>query len=151
GVDDETVFMLASISKTVMAVAAMQAVEAGLLSLDADVNDVCPFQVRTPSFPDIPITLRMLLTHSSSIRDNWTNINQTYVQGDSSTPLGDYLRAYLEPGGHWYDERHNFSRVRPGSAYDYCNIAAALAGYLVETASGTAFDRWCEIGRASCR
>ena len=39
----DTVFMLASISKTVMAVAAMQAVEEGLLDLDADVDDALPY------------------------------------------------------------------------------------------------------------
>ena len=41
--------MLASISKTVMAVAVMQAVEDGLLDLDADVNDVLPFARAEPA------------------------------------------------------------------------------------------------------
>ncbi|MEP6973489.1 MAG: serine hydrolase [Actinomycetota bacterium] len=95
----DTIFMLASISKTVMAVAVMQAVEDGLLDLDADVNEALPFPVRNPRHPDAPITIRMLLTHTSSIRDDWPTIIPFYSHGDSPITLGDYLDRYLMPGG----------------------------------------------------
>jgi CubicO group peptidase (beta-lactamase class C family) len=140
----DTVFMLASISKTVMAVAALQAVEDGLVGLDDDVNAVLPFPVRNPHHPDAPITLRMLLTHSSSIRDAWAAITPFYVRGDSPISLGTYLRRYLTPEGDLFRPRHTFGRWGPGRRYEYCNIAAALAGYVVEAASGLSFDAWCE-------
>ncbi|HEY7668652.1 MAG TPA: serine hydrolase domain-containing protein [Actinomycetota bacterium] len=140
----DTIFMLASISKTVMAVAAMQAVEAGLLDLDADVDDVLPFPVRNPRHPDDAITLRTLLTHTSGIRDDWPTIVPFYTQGDSPIALGDYLRRYLVPGGDLYHPHRNYAPWRPGQRYEYGNIAASLAGYLVEAASGTPFDAWCE-------
>jgi CubicO group peptidase (beta-lactamase class C family) len=140
----DTVFMLASISKTVMAVAAMQAVEDGLVELDADVNDVLPFPVRNPNHPDDPITLRMLLTHSSSIRDAWAAITPFYVRGDSPIALGDYLRRYLTPDGDLFRPLHTFGSWRPGGRYEYCNIAASLAGFAVEAASVSDFDTWCE-------
>ncbi len=136
-------FMLASVSKTVAAVAVMQAVEDGLVDLDADVNDVLPFAVRNPEFPDDAITARMLLTHTSSLRDNWSVLNTIYTQGDSPVPLGEFLAEYLVPGGRHYDAEKNFLSSSPGSAYRYCNEAAALAAYLVEAASGTGFDVWC--------
>ena len=140
----ETVFMLASISKTVMSIAVMQAVEDGLLDLNADVNDVLPFPVRNPRHPSVPITLRMLLTHTSSVRDDWPSITPFYTHGDSPIALGDYLRRYLSPGGDLYHPRRGYSGWRPGDRYDYCNIAAALAGYLVEAASAAPFDAWCD-------
>ena len=140
----DTIFMLASISKTVMSVAVMQAVQDGLLDLDADVNDVLPFPVRNPRHPHDPITLRMLLTHTSSIRDDWPTIIPFYSHGDSAIPLGGYLRRYLDPHGDLYHAHRSYSAWQPGSRYDYCNIAAALAGFMVEAASGLPFDGWCD-------
>ncbi|MGZ4151386.1 MAG: serine hydrolase domain-containing protein, partial [Actinomycetota bacterium] len=87
---------------------------------------------------------RMLLTHTSSIRDDWPTIIPFYAHGDSTVGLGDYLRRYLAPGGDLYAPHRCYSIWRPGTRYDYCNIAAALAGYLVEAASGVAFDAWCD-------
>jgi len=140
----DTIFMLASISKTVMAVAVMQAVEDGLLDLDADVDDALPFDVRNPRHPDAAITPRMLLTHTSSIRDDWPTIVPFYSSGDSPIALGDYLRRYLTPDGDLYRAHHGYAPWRPGARYEYGNIAAALAGYLVESASGMPFDAWCD-------
>jgi CubicO group peptidase (beta-lactamase class C family) len=137
-------FMLASVSKTFIAVAVMQAVEDGLLDLDADVDDVLPFPVRNPAFPDAAITARMLLAHTSSIRDNWDVLTRIYTPGDSPVPLGAFLEGYLVPGGRHYDAERNFLSSAPGTAYAYGNEGAALAAYLVEAASGTPFDAWCE-------
>jgi CubicO group peptidase (beta-lactamase class C family) len=140
----ETIFMLASISKTVMSVAVMQAVEDGMLDLDADVNDVLPFPVRNQRHASDPITLRMLLTHTSSIRDDWPTIVPFYSHGDSPVPLGEYLRRYLDPEGDLYRAHGSYSAWRPGNRYEYCNIAAALAAFTVEAASSMPFDRWCD-------
>lgn len=137
-------FMLASVSKTVTAVAVMQAVEERLLDLDADVGEVLPFPVRNPEFPDDPITTRMLLTHTSGISDNWDVLGSIYVAGDSPIPLGDFLADYLVPGGHHYDAERNFLSSPPGTRYRYCNEGVALAAYAVESASGTAFDARCD-------
>lgn len=137
-------FMLASVSKTVTGVAVMQAVEDGLIDLDADVNEVLPFPVRNPEFPDDPITTRMLLTHTSTISDNWGVLIDVYVEGDSSVALGDFLAGYFTPGGKSYDAERNFLSGHPGTRYRYGNVAVALAAYLVEAASGTAFDAWCD-------
>ena len=70
-VTNETLFQVASVSKPVTAFAIMQLVEQGLLTLDADINEVLPFPVRNPRHPKVPITLKHLLTHTSGIRDNW--------------------------------------------------------------------------------
>ncbi len=142
-VDEDTSFLLASISKTVTGVALLQTWERGLIDLDADVNDVLDFPVRNPRFMNEPITARQLLTHTSSIRDRWSVWNGLYSNGDSPIELGDFLRSYLDPEGKRY-RRANFTKKRPDARYEYSNIGAALAGYLVEAVSGTPFDEWCE-------
>src|SRR5438067_1114462 len=67
-VTPDTLFMLASISKTITSVALMHLIEdpARHLSLDTAIDSSLPFAVRNPSFPDTPITFRMLLTHTST-------------------------------------------------------------------------------------
>src|SRR5690606_11579641 len=90
-VDDLTIFMLASVSKTMIATAVMQLWEKGLIDLDADINQYLSFSVRTPSFPDEPITARMLLTHTSAIRDEWNTMASLYVYGDSPVALDSFM------------------------------------------------------------
>ncbi len=127
---DTTLFMLASASKTVTGVALMQLWEQGLFGLDDNINNYLPFAVHNPNYPDSIISFRHLLTHTSSIADNWDVM--PYYAGDSPIPLGQYLADYLVPGGAYYDSSLNFSFVPPGTQWRYCNIAIALAAYLVE-------------------
>ena len=137
----DTIFMVASVSKTVVATAVMQAVEDGLLDLDADVNEVLPFPVRNPSYPNRPITLRQLLTHTSSLRDHWPQLIREYVRGDSTVPLGAFLEGYLVPGGDYYHEQDAYP-FPPGHEYRYCNVAVSLAAFMVEAAAGIPFETW---------
>ncbi|UCG30671.1 MAG: beta-lactamase family protein [candidate division WOR-3 bacterium] len=130
-VTNATIWTLMSISKTVTGSAIMQLWERGEFDLDDDVNDYLPFDVRNPRFPDIPITFRMLMTHTSSIRDNGTIHSLLWIHGDSPVPLGEYLENYLVPGGIYY-QRYNYDLVAPGTNYEYSNAAISLLGYLVE-------------------
>ena len=132
-VTDSTLFMLASTSKTVTGVALMQLWEKGLFDLDDDINNYLPFEVHNPNFPDSVITFRMLLTHTSSINDNWSVM--PYYVGDSPIPLGQYLEDYLVPGGAYYYPA-NYNNFAPGTTWDYCNNAVALIGYIVEILTG---------------
>jgi CubicO group peptidase (beta-lactamase class C family) len=140
-VGDTTLFMMASISKTITAAAVMQLWEHDSFDLDDDINEYLPFEVRNPFHPDSIITFRHLLTHTSSINDNWSVM--TYYPGDSPIPLGQYLADYLVPGGAYYDPSLSYNSWAPGSQMEYCNIAVALVGYLVE-AIADSFPIWCQ-------
>ena len=132
----DTVMNIGSISKTFTGVALMQAVQEGKLSLDADINRYLPFKVVNPSFPNDPITLRQLATHTSGIADRWSVYQGSYHWGgDATEPLGDFLEGYLVAGGRQYS-KENFLPFKPGTHRDYSNIAAGLAGYIVELAVG---------------
>lgn len=163
-VTPDTPFTLASISKTFIAVAMMQALEDGTLTLDTPVNEVgLPFVVDNPHLSDEVITLRHLATHTSSILDGSAYDCSYYVEADDSplyqlvdpsfscaepmpTELGEYLEAYLVPGGPYYDADENYGTSEPGEAGAYSNVAAALTGLALESATGTSLDELCETG-----
>ena len=121
GVDD--IFRIASISKSFTATAMMQLHEQGKFDLDDDVSPVLGILVRNPNFPDIPITYRMLLTHTSSLNDT-----TGYFSLDKIDPqvTKEYWRAY--------------NQYAPGTAYEYCNLCYNMLGTLVEILSGKRFD-----------
>ncbi|MHC4941950.1 MAG: serine hydrolase domain-containing protein [Planctomycetota bacterium] len=141
-VQESTLFMLASVTKTVTATALMQLWEQDLFELHDPVNNYLPFAVIHPFHPDEDITFHMLLTHTSGIRDNWNMM--PYYPGDSPIPLGEYLEDYLVEGGAYYYKYQNFYQAQPGTQYHYCNIAIALAGYLVESISGVPLEPYCQ-------
>jgi len=148
-VTPDTIFTIASISKTVTATALMTLYEQGGFGLDDDINNYLPFDVRNPNFPDAPITFRMLLMHTSSLEDSdvynqYYTLLQEPVLPDSPIPLGDYLKAYLTPDGNLYNERDNFLDEPPGAMYSYSNTGFGLIGYLIEQISGMSFDRYCK-------
>ena len=142
-VTSDTDFMLASVSKTVMATALMQLVQQGRVDLQADVDTYLPFRVRNPQHRGRPITPWMLLTHTSSIRDAWATLDASYVRGDSPVPLASFVRSYFTPGSRYW-RPGDFYDFAPGHAYRYANMGATLAGYLVQAVTHKGFDRVCE-------
>ena len=132
--------MLASISKTVTVTALMQLFEDGLFSLDNDIDDYLPFDVNHPDYLT-PISFKMLLTHTSGIKDNWGVM--PYYDGDSELELGYFLEQYLIPGGEFYGSNSNFTNSMPGTDHTYSNIGAALIGFLVEEISNQSFNDYC--------
>ncbi|HTN47677.1 MAG TPA: serine hydrolase [Flavipsychrobacter sp.] len=142
-VDDQTIFMQASVSKTMIATAVMQLWEKGMINLDVDVNRYLKFPVRTPSFPNDSITARMLLTHTSAIKDEWNTMGALYQLGDSPISLDSFLRNYLLPSGIYYSSANYYS-YQPGTQYNYSNIGSTLAAYLVEAITGDAFSHYCD-------
>ncbi len=134
-----TPFLVASVSKTVVASAALMAAQDGLLALDEPLE--VGFAVAHPVAPGTPITPIMLASHTSGIADDWDTLDASYVQGDSPVALGEFLESYLVPGGarytvgSWGDA--------PGQALDYSNVAIALLAYAVEVAVGQPFQDYC--------
>jgi len=143
-VTDDTSFMVASTSKLITCTALMKLYDSGLFDLDDDINSYLPFQIINPNYPTDIITFRMLLTHSSSLRDNWTVLSTYYVDGDHPTSLAQVISNYFNVLGSDYDSANNFYNYAPDVAYNYCNMAIALCGYLVEILSGMSFDQYCK-------
>ncbi|MEO6173164.1 MAG: serine hydrolase domain-containing protein [Arenimonas sp.] len=137
-----TIINIGSIGKTFTGVAMMQAVEEKKLSLDEDINHYLPFKIINPFFPDATISLRNLATHTSGIADRPAIYEASYhYGGDSPEPLGEFLRNYFVPGGKYYSEE-NFLKQKPGTYREYSNIAAGLAGYIVEIRTGKKLNEY---------
>ncbi len=142
---ENTVMNVASITKTLTGVCMMRLVEEKKLSLDADINTYLPFKVINPYAPKEKITLRMIATHSSSLadRDPFYGDSTYFTDKDSPEPLGDFLKEYFVPGGKHYSDS-NFYQAKPGEYWEYSNIAAGLAGYIVERISGKKLNEYSQ-------
>lgn len=116
---------IASISKLVTAIGVMRLVEAGKLDLDADVSGYLGWELRNPAFPDEPITLRLLLSHRSSLTD---------AAGYWQTPLGGEVRDILADPRAW-DGEH-----APGRYFRYTNLNFPLVAQIMERVTGERFD-----------
>lgn len=121
----DDLFRIASISKSFTATAIMQLVEQGKLSLDDDMSKLMGFKVRNPNFPDKVITLRMLLSHTSSINDSNGYFDLTVINPNKST---DWAKSY--------------SDYAPGEGYAYCNLNFNMLGAALERLTGKRFDNY---------
>lgn len=142
----ETLYLQASVSKTITATALMQLYEQGLFDLDDDVNDYLPFDLRNPNHPEIPITIKMILSHRSSLADdNLHWIALSYIPGDPDVEGFPYpwLEEYLTPGGSAYSST-TWSLDKPGETYYYANIGFSIVAYLVELLSHQDFNLYCQ-------
>lgn len=137
-VNQDTKFRIASISKLVATIGAMQLVERGLLDLDADINGYLGFTLRNPHYPDIPITTRMLVSHTSSIRDaSVYSIPLPYQMSDFFLPMG----AFYADGEHFAIPTNEIDPV-PGKYFHYCNLNFGLLASIMESVSGERFDEY---------
>jgi len=134
---------IASISKSFTSVAAMQQVEAGLLDIDADINDYLSFDLCHPDHPDQAITARMLMRHVSGLRDGSVYARH-YACGDPRMSLGVWINEYFDQSGVFYNSDENFAPWAPGEKYEYCNVSFGLLGHLVEITSGLSLPDYCK-------
>ncbi|MBQ7017790.1 MAG: beta-lactamase family protein [Bacteroidales bacterium] len=116
--EGKDVLRIASISKSFVATGILQLVEQGKLSLDDDVSELMGLRVRNPKYPEHAITVRMLLSHTSSLSDS-----NGYFTLES---LND--RAW--------------NSYEPGSKYQYCNLGYNTLGAIIEKVSGVRFDQY---------
>lgn len=121
----DCLFRIASISKSFSATSIMQLVEAKKLSLDDDAGKLIGFRLRNPNFPDKVITLRMLMSHLSSINDSQGYFSYDAIDPDKNP---DWAKCY--------------SNNEPGTHYDYCNLNYNMVGGIIEKISGERFDQY---------
>ena len=133
-VGPRTLFRVASISKLVVTLGVLRLVEQGRLALDADVGRVLGWPLRNPRHPSVPITLRLLLSHRSSLMDGDGEIYGWGADVD--------LREVLMPvGTHHRDFAHWQAAHAPGTWFRYANLNFGVIATVMEAATGERFDR----------
>ncbi|MBP9211678.1 MAG: beta-lactamase family protein [Bacteroidetes bacterium] len=138
-ITDSSAYRVASISKTVAATALMQLYEAGKFTLDQDISPALGFTLRNPYYPDVPITYRMILSHTAGIVDGSGYDGFLAATSSSSIPP---ISSVLVAGGTHYTA-DTWLNKRPGSYFTYTNLGFGVVGTLVESLSQERFDRYC--------
>ena len=116
----------------------MRLVEQGKLDLDRDISDYLGFQLRNPNYPDIPITARMLMSHTSSLEDGTVySIPPEYSIQEFFVPEGKYWLG----GEHFANSNDGVDRS-PGVYFHYCNLNYGVLGTVIECITGQRFDEY---------
>ncbi|MFX0065265.1 MAG: serine hydrolase domain-containing protein [Candidatus Hermodarchaeota archaeon] len=150
----DTVYMIGSITKTFTTIALLQLYEQSYFDLDDDVNDYLPFTLRNPLYPNIPITFRMLLSHTSSLGGYTENLElHTYSDGLERVGLEemipewpsypDWFREYFLPNGSVY-EASVWTTYEPGTRWNYSNVGFTLLAYLLEIMTDQLVNQYVE-------
>lgn len=123
-----TRFRAASVSKMFTVFSVLQLVEQGKLNLCADVSEYIGFELRNPHFPDKPITIEMLASHMSTLRDG-----KIY-----SIPPDVSVKEFFIPDGAYWEGGAHFATV--ADYFTYCNLNYGLLGAIIEAVTGKRFD-----------
>ena len=120
---------VASISKLATMLCFMKLYEARKVSLDSDISPQLGFTLRNPNFPNKIITPRMVLSHTSSVRDSDNYVGR----------IGETLESFFTPnsenwanGAHWGKQNIGY--------FSYSNLGMGLIAQIIERASQMRFD-----------
>ena len=116
-VTEDTVYKVASVSKMISAIGVMRLFDMGLIGLD----DALP-GIRNPRFPDVPVTLRQVMSHTSSLLSN-----APYLTPPDWNQLSETDTKY-------------FSKYEPGMHYAYSNLNGGILCSVIERVSGQSFN-----------
>ena len=143
---------IASISKTLIGISLLKAQELGKLNLNDPINKYLPFKIINPNHPEVPILIKHLAYHTSSITDLDEIYAKSYVltkdkhdenegiydyfqKPEANISLREFIQNSLVENGKWY-QKNSFLKSKPGEEREYSNIAAALCALVIESATG---------------
>jgi CubicO group peptidase (beta-lactamase class C family) len=132
GLDDP--FRTASVSKLITTTGFMRLVSSGRVSLGDDASEPLGFRLRHPAWPDTPITVRQLLSHTSGLRNG-----PSYP-----VPAGHKLADAFREDGRHFDGGAWFGPAEhaPGQWFSYADVNFCLIAQIVERITGERFDRY---------
>lgn len=161
---ESTIQNIASVSKTFIGLSVLKAQELGKLKLDDPISKYLPYTIENPMYKGVPITIRHLVTHTSSIADNEEYLHRAWLLYDTinleknlkidigvckfsapstAVPMEEFLKNVLMETGKWY-RKDAFTDKKPGAIYSYSNVGATLAALVLEKAAGEKFDVFTE-------
>lgn len=139
--NDRSVYRIASISKVVVALTVLKLYERGLVDLDSDISKYLGFKVFNPHFPDDKITIKMIMTQTSSIKDGCEDEVEGYNTGYNDingTNKSCELEDLLLQGGKYYTE-DTWDIYKPGTKFNYANFNCGILACIVERITGVKF------------
>lgn len=140
--NDNSIYRIASISKVIVAIGLLKLYDKGLVDLDEDISKYLGFTVRNPKFPDDKITLRMVLTQTSSIVDDGKLVDGVWKGYDGSNCTDDYieLKDLLTPGSPRFNV--GYSDYKPGTNFIYSNLGCGILACVCEKITNKYFPEY---------
>lgn len=123
-VDADTVYKVASVSKHIAAIGMMRLYDQGLIDLDAPITSESGKAIANPYYPDRPINLRQVMSHTSSFRDDAPYFG--YIQWD----LNDLQNNTI------------FTGSAPGARFVYSNLNGGIINSMIERVTGQNFNQY---------
>ena len=136
-ITNETVFRIASISKSLAALGLLKLYDQKKFKLDDDVSKALGFKLRNPNFPDTPITFRMIFSHTSSIVDG-SGYDKFLSATYKEMPITPISSVLVSGGSNYTSDM--WLNKKPGTYFTYCNLNFGLLGTLIEKLSNERFD-----------
>lgn len=138
----DTIYVVASVSKTITATAILQLYDAGKLDINDSINDYLDFDIYSPFYPEINITIKMLLNHSGGFNGS------EFIRGISI--VRNFMKNQNLYFNLLYNCKINFIKhqvwredYQPGRDNKYANLDYGLLDYLVEIISGQSYEEYC--------
>ena len=132
----DTLYGIGSVTKSFVALAIMQLAEEGRLSLGDPASDHIPLTI---GFPDDPVTIRSLLTHSSGIPALGTSTIALHrgIGIDTWIPWGTAEDFYRH-----VNAAQEEVAAPPGRRFFYFNAGYRMLGHVIQAVSGKRFDEY---------
>jgi D-alanyl-D-alanine-carboxypeptidase/D-alanyl-D-alanine-endopeptidase len=129
--DGDTLYEIASVTKTFTGLLLAEMVERGEVKLDTPVQSLLPPEVKLTPREGRPITLLDLTTHRSGL----PRLPGNMKFADPTSPYADYTVEQL----HGFLSRYRLPR-EPGAAYEYSNLGVGLLGHVLALKAGTTYE-----------
>lgn len=137
-ITEDSIFRIASISKVIVALGIMKLYEEHKIDIKEDISTYLGYKVRNPYFPNVKITLEMLMTQTSSISDGADEVKG--YDGVNGPKIDIKLKDLLtNPDFEYYLDR-TFNKVMPGSTFEYSNFGCGILACIIEKVSGMYFS-----------
>ncbi len=137
----DSIYMIASVTKSFTALGVLKLVEKKLLSLDDKLNDLLPLKL---GFEDDPIRVKHLMSHCSGM----PNFTDPLWEKNNEDLFGINVEIPKIPFSTWDDiyrllnSSNAFITERPGKRFYYNNLAFELLGKIIEEVSGKPFPEF---------
>lgn len=158
--NSSTIQNIASISKTLLGISLLKAQELGKLNLNDPINNYLPFKIINPNHPEVPILIKHLAYHTSSITDLDEIYARSYVltkdnhdenegvysyfnKPETNILLREFMQNSLTENGKWY-KQNTFLNSKPGEKREYSNIASALCALVIEFTTGQDYSTFTQ-------
>lgn len=140
--NQDSIYRIASISKVIVAIGVLKLYDKGLVDLDEDISVYLGYRVRNPKYPNDKITLRMIMTQTSSIIDDGKCIDGVWTGYDGANSTDEYIKLedILTPGNCRYYK--TFSDYKPGTNFIYSNLGCGILACVCEKITNKYFTEY---------